>query len=72
MAKTVELHSPSINFTTPLSMGTWASTIYCVSIKKLKKLVRQCELKGSLHVSIFTIYRVLYLTHLQTSTFIFA
>lgn len=55
-----------------MGSDTWASTIYCVSIKKLKKLVRQCELRRSLHVSVFTIESVLYLIHLQNSCFMFA
>lgn len=42
-----------------------------VNITKLKKPVRQCELKRSLHVCVFTIESLLCLTHLQNSSFLF-
>lgn len=73
-AKTVvTLFTKCLYLTIRLSTGsdTWASTIYCVSIKKLKKLVRRCELRRSLHVSVFTIESVLCLIHLQNTSFMF-
>ncbi len=42
---------------------TRASIIYCVSLQKLKKLVRLCELRRSPHVSVFTIENVLSVSH---------
>lgn len=75
MAKTaVTAFTKRCYLTIPFSMcsDTWASTIHCVSIKKLKKLVRQCELRSSLRVSVFTIESVLRLIHLQNTSFMFA